>query len=77
MRRYETKIFVNRFHIEMLQVHHIGINIFIDKTYENICPSIHNMNVPNVKRVEYSVKEADLGQEIRTKFENGDGVKKP
>ncbi|CAF1534018.1 unnamed protein product [Adineta ricciae] len=81
------------------KVHLIGIDIFTGKRYEDICPSTHNMDVPNVKRVEYSVididndgyvslmddssdtrsdiklPEGDLGQEIRTKFENGDGVK--
>jgi len=77
----------------------VGIDIFTGKKYEDICPSTHNMNVPNVKRVEYSVididndgyvslmddssdtrsdiklPEGDLGQEIKAKFESGEGIK--
>ncbi|CAF0933246.1 unnamed protein product [Adineta ricciae] len=81
------------------KIHMVGIDIFTGKKYEDICPSTHNMNVPNVKRVEYSLididnegyvslmddssdtrsdiklPEGDLGQEIRTKFDQGDQLK--
>jgi len=81
------------------KVHMVGIDIFSGKKYEDICPSTHNMSVPNVKRVEYSIididndgyvsmmddssdtrsdiklPEGELGQEIRSKFEGGEGIK--
>jgi translation initiation factor 5A len=37
----------------------VGIDIFTGKRHEDICPSTHNMDVPNVRRIEYSVKSLE------------------
>merc|ERR1712228_645736 len=55
------------------KAHIVALDIFTEKKYEDLCPTSHNVDVPFVKRTEYTLLMADDSSgEVSLLKESGD-----